>query len=201
MNQSGQDAGLTTRSQAISSGKKQYYSWRKCSKGHEPPVLRQTVNGSCAKCNAAYAMKRHNAGHRPTLEQRRKAMSNWNNSDKAAYYKQQWKERDPIRAWVVSLMGTAKDRAIKKSLPFDITHAHVRSIVSEYCPVFGVKLKFLSKRLGDPDSASLDRIIPSKGYVVGNVVVISRRANVIKNDASFEEIEAVATWLRKRLSS
>lgn len=42
---------------------------------------------------------------------------------------------------------------------------------------------------------SLDRIVPSLGYVPGNVAVISHRANRIKSDATADELRAVADWL------
>ncbi len=43
---------------------------------------------------------------------------------------------------------------------------------------------------------SLDRIDNSKGYIPGNVAVISWRANLIKNSSTLEELEAVVAWLR-----
>lgn len=45
-----------------------------------------------------------------------------------------------------------------------------------------------------PNAASLDRIDNSKGYVRGNVMVISLRANAIKNNATAEELTAVAAY-------
>lgn len=186
----------TNRLVALSLGHKQYYSGRKCPKGHEPPVLRQAINGSCARCNAAYAMKRHAAGVRPTLEQRKATLARWNSSDRAAYQKQKWKEKDPVRAWVVGVINGSRARSIKKGLPFDLTHGYIRSIIPTHCPALGVELKFLQRGGGRPDSATLDRIIPSRGYTQGNVAVVSLRANLIKNDGTLDDIEAVAKWMR-----
>jgi hypothetical protein len=47
------------------------------------------------------------------------------------------------------------------------------------------------------NSYSLDRIDSNKGYVKGNVWVISRRANVIKNNATLEELELLTNNLKK----
>lgn len=56
----------------------------------------------------------------------------------------------------------------------------------EYCPILGVKLE----RGGDrSNSPSLDRIDPSVGYVKGNVRVISKLANGMKQNATFDELE------------
>lgn len=43
----------------------------------------------------------------------------------------------------------------------------------------------------------LDRIEPAKGYVEGNVVWLSRRANNIKGNATRKELEAVLKWIRE----
>ena len=42
---------------------------------------------------------------------------------------------------------------------------------------------------------SLDRIVPKKGYVEGNIAWISNRANVIKNDGTAEEHLKVAEYI------
>lgn len=42
---------------------------------------------------------------------------------------------------------------------------------------------------------TLDRLIPAKGYVKGNVRVISNKANLIKSAYGSTDIAAVATWL------
>jgi hypothetical protein len=44
-------------------------------------------------------------------------------------------------------------------------------------------------------SPSLDRIDPSQGYIKGNVVVISHKANRLKNDAGLAELRALVAWL------
>jgi hypothetical protein len=49
------------------------------------------------------------------------------------------------------------------------------------------------------NSPSLDRIVPEKGYVAGNIRVISQRANRIKSNATVEELRAVLKDLQKQL--
>ena len=57
----------------------------------------------------------------------------------------------------------------------------------ETCPVLGIPL--YSDGRDNQNAPSLDRFIPSLGYVKGNVFVISRRANVLKGDATIEEVK------------
>jgi hypothetical protein len=90
------------------------------------------------------------------------------------------------------LWSAAKFRAKRDKVPFDIDYTDI--IIPTHCPVLGIKLK---KGIGKPtdNSASLDKIIPSKGYVRDNIRVISFRANSIKRDATVEELQKVLKYV------
>lgn len=61
-------------------------------------------------------------------------------------------------------------------------------IIPETCPYLGVRLNS-----GEPEAwASLDRLDSSKGYVKGNIQVISILANQMKNRATKEQLIAFA---------
>jgi len=98
----------------------------------------------------------------------------------------------------VSMLNGAKSRAKIKHLPFDITLADI--VIPTHCPILGIPLISQAKRMG-PNSPTLDRIVPSKGYVQGNVQVISQRANVMKNDASLAELKMFAAYVQRRLDN
>ena len=83
----------------------------------------------------------------------------------------------------------AKRRAKERSQEFNIQIEDIQ-IPSE-CPVF--KTPFVENT---PYSASLDRIDSSKGYVLGNIQVISTRANILKNDATLKELEQLVAFMR-----
>ena len=95
----------------------------------------------------------------------------------------------------LTMLNRAKSRAIKDSLPFNLTIDDFT--IPDLCPVLGIPLSFHNKQGGSPYSPSLDKIVPSLGYTKGNVVVISKRANSIKSDASFDEIQKVAAWVKQ----
>lgn len=98
------------------------------------------------------------------------------------------------------LYCSAKARAKRDNVPFTLELSDI--VIPEYCPVFSnVKLETKKGKLGPQyNSPSLDRLIPSKGYTKENVRVISYYANTIKQNASWDEIQRVASWLRTELN-
>lgn len=97
------------------------------------------------------------------------------------------------------LWHNARDRARKKNLPFNIELSDV--VVPEKCPVLGTDIYTSAHGMSRLHSPSLDRLVPSLGYVKGNVRVISLRANSIKNDASPGELRKVADWLEREIAA
>jgi len=107
-------------------------------------------------------------------------------------------EKKRRECWEYSIFHQAKQRAIKKSISFDLDQEYIKSILTESCPIFGTPLK---RGIGifHDDSPSLDRINPKLGYVKGNVKIISDRANRIKRDASIEELKAIIKYMENNL--
>ena len=103
--------------------------------------------------------------------------------------------QNPMLKQTADMLGNARRRAKKKNVPFDIDVAHIRSIAPSHCPVLGFPLEWSARRDGKigalPNSPSLDRIDPERGYVKGNVWIISHKANSIKNSATHEELKLV----------
>ena len=92
-----------------------------------------------------------------------------------------------------TLHRKARDRAVVAEIPFDLTVAHVRSLLEStngIDPVFGVPFVEGDQRM----TPSLDRVVPQLGYTIGNVIVVSRFANVVKNEATIEEIRMVLRY-------
>lgn len=87
-------------------------------------------------------------------------------------------------------------RAKSFGIPFDLSVEDF--ILYDRCPILGIPL---AKNTGStkPNSATVDRIIPSIGYVPDNVHIISYKANTMKNDASMEELELFALWIESNI--
>ena len=91
------------------------------------------------------------------------------------------------------MVATAKHRAKKQGLPFNLKYTDFE--IPQRCPVFGMLLETHSGRIRD-NSASIDKIIPSLGYVKDNIVIVSYRANRIKNNATLEELQQLAEYYK-----
>lgn len=63
----------------------------------------------------------------------------------------------------------------------------------EKCPVLGFVLNYENTKTAD-NSPSLDRIDNDLGYVLGNVIVVSWKANRLKSNATVNELEAIAKF-------
>jgi hypothetical protein len=92
------------------------------------------------------------------------------------------------------LIGAARHRAKKYDVPFSITYRDIP--IPDVCPVLGIRLE-RNKGKMSRNSATVDRVIPELGYVPGNVIVVSLKANNIKNDATPEEILSVGEFYRE----
>ena len=87
------------------------------------------------------------------------------------------------------MLTRAKSRAKIGNIPFNLTLEDIS--IPDTCPLLGIPIKVQPKKGYHPNSPSLDKIIPEKGYIKGNVWVISNRANTLKNDATLTELKTL----------
>jgi len=89
----------------------------------------------------------------------------------------------------------ARSRAKERGHIFDIEYTDIH--IPEYCPILGIKLECHSGSSGGKNnSPALGRIDNSKGYIKGNIMVISHLANVMKSSANPEQLIAFANWVK-----
>jgi hypothetical protein len=181
-----------------------------CSKcGLEKPLSafvfrkdRQTYRCHCQECESEYR-KIYQQTHREMLSIKKKEY--WKqNRDNLLSKKKKYREenREVILDKKkkdyqsldkkVSMLKRAKSRAVKKGIDFDLTVEDI--IIPDICPVLGIPLFMGTKKRHD-NSPSLDRIDNSKGYVKGNVRVISWRANHLKSDSNIQELRKVIAYM------
>lgn len=176
-----------SRQAAIRLGRKRYFTGKECHKGHTSPRL--VSNFACVACHdlknrrwwTAHPEKR-NAKARKYYEAHKASVRAWF---------RRWRRTNYTRVMLV----TARKRALRDGVPFSICEADVD--IPLRCPVLGRKLQKEGAR-GGPWSPTLDKFIPKRGYVKGNISVISHRANRLKSDGSLKEHEALVKWMRSR---
>jgi len=94
------------------------------------------------------------------------------------------------------LLYHARRRAQRREIPFALTVEDIT--VPDLCPVLATPLYCAAGQPAQgPNSPSLDRIDPARGYVPGNVRVISAKANAIKSNATPAELLRVACFVQE----
>jgi hypothetical protein len=162
--------------------------------GRKPNTLR----GWCKQCHSvSCAARAHTpdgrkaacARARKHIERMKKAGS-W--PERAVRYRSSASirlEADPRIAILYSIKSGAKKRGIE----FRITIDDI--VIPDRCPVLGIPLIPYRRGKRADNTASLDRIDSSKGYIPGNVAVISVRANRGKNNLTAAEHLKIAEWM------
>ncbi len=111
------------------------------------------------------------------------------NLPKKLEYNSRWNKTNPEKRILYRSRTSAKKRG----------HIHTLTekdiVIPKYCTVLGIKLVQGGKT--SFDSPSIDRIDNDKGYVPGNVMIISQRANTIKNNATIEELEKIIEYMKR----
>jgi hypothetical protein len=102
-----------------------------------------------------------------------------------------------------SMLAVIKNRAKNTNKEFNITIEDI--VIPKYCPLLEIKL--CTKPYGERgrgkgfamNTPSVDRIDNSKGYIKGNVRVISMKANAMKYSATEEELIKFCTNVLKQI--
>lgn len=109
-----------------------------------------------------------------------------------AEYHRNWAAAKRVSDPVLFIWRNARNRAKEKGMAFSIDRGDIA--IPEICPVLGIPI---SKGDGPflPNSPSLDRADNSKGYIKGNVQVISNRANMLKRDGTLDEFRKIVAYM------
>ena len=105
---------------------------------------------------------------------------------------------------IPQMLSNSRIRAQKKSIPHTIDASYLEKIwpKDNKCPVLGNKFEMGYKNGKSKNlSPSLDRIIPKKGYVYGNLVIVSDIVNRLKSDAKLEDMEKILKFYTKRTNN
>ncbi len=92
------------------------------------------------------------------------------------------------------LLAMAKNRAKTKELPFNITLEYLEELWEEgsgHCALSGIPIELGRSEFGKvhPYAPSIDREVPSLGYVKGNVRIVCYQMNVALSEFGLSQFE------------
>lgn len=140
----------------------------------------------------------YQANYRSTHREERRLYSRTHaRAHRSDYYraKNRWRKENPEECAKEQMLHSAKLRAKRKGITFDLKLEDL--VIPRMCPVFpNLELRKNKGRQGD-NSPSLDRIVPTKGYVKDNIWIISLKANRAKNNLTLEELKLLVVAIER----
>lgn len=113
----------------------------------------------------------------------RTARARWAKKNRSKLNKAHKKWADQNPEYILWFHG--KQRAKKKGVPFTITINDI--VIPKFCSYLNTELVRVGKK-HKANAPSIDEIITGKGYIPGNIQIISEKANRMKNNASIPEL-------------
>lgn len=150
---------------------------------HKCKVSKDGLYQWCKECKIEYD-KKYRKGPKVVAHQL---------SDEYRDHKKKYRDRN----YIETKLSAARARAQKEKGDdyFSITKDDLQ--YPEFCPLLGTKLKYVTDERINANGASIDRIDNSKGYVPGNVWIISSLANTMKSKATKEQLITFAENILK----
>lgn len=131
----------------------------------------------CCECNKKLSNKEKTQIRRLKLE----GFHEKEKAQRRASYK-----RNHIHNMVVN----ARERALLYGYDFDIQDSDI--VIPEKCPLLNVPF-VLGEKGNYEYTPTIDRIDNNKGYTKDNIWIITKKANAMKNSASFDELNTFCT--------
>ncbi len=115
-------------------------------------------------------------------------------SARQAAFKDRWGVKEDTDLYLAkrSKYQAKKYNAKRAGYEFELEFGDIE--FPTHCPILGIELDYFAETRQE-NSVSFDKVDPSKGYTRGNVIILSWRANRIKNDGTAEEHRQIADYL------
>jgi len=157
-----------------------YIPCKPCKHGH---FKRYIKTKRCVECRILY-----NIENEKDIKDSHKAYYQ-KNKEHLLPKQNSWRVENPERVMLLS----AKARAKLKGLEFNLVESDI--VIPKYCPVFPEIELIRTKGRWSNNSPSLDRVDNSKGYVKGNIRVISNQANMLKSNGTIELFKRLIVYI------
>jgi hypothetical protein len=164
------------------------YMGRPCIHGHDGK--RYTRNGDCCLCRNIKNLQNRKLPLRPVGRPRKNETFVGPIKPKKKWPPQPPK---PITEFDYWIQRSRRKNMERRHIPYE----HYLSLYKTHCPLLNIELEYKNHELSKMprNYATLDKIDPSKGYVVGNLQILSQRANTLKSDATIDELKVlIKNW-------
>jgi hypothetical protein len=157
---------------------------RMCHQNKEDAQFYRQYNCLASRCKECIYQIRSSEEYK---EKRRIQEQIYRNKNRDSYRKSKKKSRRNHPE--TQLLKQMRNRAKELNLEFNLEILDI--IIPKKCPILGIELS-LQDGFSKDNSPSVDRINNKKGYIKGNIIIISQRANSIKGDATLHELFLLA---------
>ncbi len=185
---------IITKQQALERELTHYFTGVPCKSGHT--ARRNVKDNNCVECSRLRS--KANREKDPDKARRNCVSSELRlketNPELWQQKRKQWRQAVKAKHGPIKYMlAIIRDRAKRKGHEFTITRDDLS--IPSHCPILGIPL-FSTPGKKTDNTPTIDRIDNTKGYIPGNVHVISERANRLKNNGTADELERIAKYLR-----
>jgi hypothetical protein len=167
-----------------------------CSNTHKGRIIfkindEKGIHKTCVTCNKSKCLNAFSFNIRNNFESGKK-----DQCKRCGANIRETKRRD--RTWkddaTLIMLSNSRQRAKNAGMENTLKRSDIQ--IPDLCPVFNVPLMREDKSTW-LYSPSIDRIDNTKGYTPDNIVIVSRRANILKKDATIDELRMMHEFYQK----
>ena len=128
----------------------------------------------------------------------RKKLQEYYQKNKEEMRRKSYEYRHVKKPELVKLQA-AKRRSKLYNLPFNLVEQDIKDIwpKDNKCPALGIPFITGDQKTKSYSSPNLDRIVPDKGYVKGNIQIVCGLANKIMSNATPNQVIQVGQYFKK----
>ena len=168
-----------------------------CSAKQPPLEIIDEYNAKCKRCDKIQSINNFQVGRRGQKYEYRFAYCNECRRNQLNH-----NLNSSIEKFLKNRYNRTKLRADKLNIPFTISFGYVIELYNKQngkCFYTNYEMNVQCGEGYTRNALSIDKIIPSLGYINGNIVFCTQYANIVKNDSSLIELKEFITPLYDKL--